>query len=136
MQVDINLRSGRPGIVSSEIQERIKCRGRIRIQKCVPQSRLASFADRQILPFVPRITKTQLPVPRLEIIDKFSHLTLETNIKEIIVVSELFMSWTGVVDAAKQNAGCEWKTRSVSKEIWDLRIRNSQLVNRMRDCQT
>src|SRR5947207_6792134 len=134
MQVDVNSCPSCLGVVSSEIQERIKCRGRIRIQKCVPQSRLANFADRQILPFVPRITKTQLPVPRLEIIAKFSHLTLETNIKEIIVVSELFMSWTGVVDAAKLNAVCDWETSYYSKEIWDSRIRNGERVNRFRDC--
>ena len=136
MQVDVNSCPSCLGVVSSEIQERIKCRRRIRIQKCVPQSRLANFADRQILPFVPRITKTQLPVPRLEIIAKFSHLTLETNIKEIIVVSELFMSWTGVVDAAKLNAGCDWETRSVSKEIWDRRIRNGERVKRILDWHT
>src|SRR6266550_4038326 len=133
MQVDVNSCPSCLGVVSSEIQERIKCRGRIRIQKCVPQSRQANFADRQILPFVPKITKTQLPVPSLEIIAKFSHLTLETNIKEIIVVSELFMSWTGVVDAAKLNAGCDWETRSVRKEIWDRRIRNGEGIKRILD---
>ena len=79
-----------------EIQERIKCRSRIRIQKFFPQSRLADFVDGQILAFIPRITKTQLPVPSLEIIAKFPQLAAQTNIEEIILVSELFMSWTGV----------------------------------------
>ena len=66
-----------------------------------PQPRLADFADGQILPFVPRITKTQLPVPSLEIIAKFSHLTTQPNVEERIPVGELFMSGTGVVNAAK-----------------------------------
>src|SRR5512132_1237361 len=103
MQGDINSASGGRGVVGSEIQERIKCRSRIRIQKSFSQSRLADFADGQILPFVPGITKTQLPVPSLEIIAKFPQLSAQTNIEEIIVVSELFMSWTGVVNAAKLN---------------------------------
>src|SRR5216110_3079260 len=133
MQVDVNSCPSCLGVVSSEIQERIKCRGRIRIQKCVPQSRLANFADRQILPFVPRITKTQLPVPRLEIIAKFSHLTLETNVKEIIVVSELFMSWTGVVDAAKLNPRSYWQTASVGKKTWNSRIRDGEGIKRILD---
>jgi len=96
MQVDVNPRSGRLGVVGREIQERIKCRSRIRIQKCFPQSRLADFVDGQILAFIPRITKTQLPVLSLEIIAKFPQLAAQTNIEEIILVSELFMSWTGV----------------------------------------
>ena len=32
---------------------------------------LASFSDSQLLPLIPGITKTQLPVPTLEIIAKF-----------------------------------------------------------------
>src|SRR4029450_11100030 len=103
MQGDINSLPGRLGVVSIEIQERIKCRSRIRIQKSFPQSRLADFAHGQVLPLIPRITKTQLPVPSLEIIAKFPQLSAQTNIEKIIVVSELFMSWTGVVNAAKLN---------------------------------
>src|SRR5207249_11238577 len=133
MQVDINSAPGRPSVVGSEIQKRIKCRSRIRIQKCGPQSRLANFADGQILPFVPGITKTQLPVPSLEIIAKFSHLTLETNIKEIILVSELFMSWTGVVDGAKLNPRSYWQTASVGKKTWNSRIGDGEGVKRILD---
>ena len=102
MQGDINSLPGRLGVVGIEIQERIKCRSWVRIQKCFPQSRLADFADGQILPLIPGITKTQLPVPSLEIIAKFSHFATQPNIEQIIVVSELFMSRTGVVNAAKQ----------------------------------
>src|ERR1043166_6394505 len=101
MQVDVNPRSGCLGVVSSEIQEGIKCRSRIRIQKCFPQSRLAGFADGQILPLVPGITKTQLPVPSLEIIAKFPHLTTQPHVEQRIPVGELFMSGPGVVNSAK-----------------------------------
>src|SRR6266550_5488921 len=58
MQVDVNSAPGRLGVVGIEIQERIKCSSWIRIQKSVPQSRLTYFADGQILPLIPRITKT------------------------------------------------------------------------------
>src|SRR2546430_13160158 len=50
--------------------EWIKRRGRIRIQQRFPQSNLADLAYRQILPLVPRVTKTGFPVPRLEVIAK------------------------------------------------------------------
>ena len=87
--------------MGSEIQERIKCRGRVRIQKCFPQPRLAGFADGQILPFVPGITKTQLPVPSLEIIAKFSQFATQANVEQLVPVGELFVSGTGVVNAAE-----------------------------------
>ena len=58
MQVDINPRSGRSGIVGVEIQEGIKRPGWIRIQKRIEQSRLAGFANGQILPLIPGITET------------------------------------------------------------------------------
>src|ERR1043166_1927695 len=131
MQVDINPRSGRSGILRSEIQERIKCCGRIRIQQCFTQPRLADLANGQILSLIPGITKTELPVPSLEIIAKFPQLSAQTNIKEIIVVSKLFMSWTGVVDGTKLNASCNRETRSVRKEIWDRCIRNGERVKRI-----
>ena len=66
--------------------ERIKRRGRIRIQQRFPQPNLADLAYGQILPLVPGVTKTGFPVPRLEVIAKFSHLTLEPNIKESVPV--------------------------------------------------
>src|SRR6266481_5537004 len=130
MQVDVNPRSGRSGVMGREIQERIKRRSWIRIQKCLPQSRLADFADRQILSFIPRITKTQLPVPCLEIIAKFSHLSSQTNIKEIIPVGELFMSWAGVTNAAKINPCRHRDTESVNN---DSIIRDRKRIKRIRD---
>ena len=50
MQGDVNSLPGCLGVVGVEIEEWIKCRSRVRIQKCFPQPRLADFADRQILP--------------------------------------------------------------------------------------
>src|SRR5881275_3352234 len=116
MQVDVNPRSGRLGVVGIEIQERIKCRSRIRIQKCFPQSRLADCAERQILPLVPGIAETGFPVPSLEIIAKFSHFAAQANIEQIIVVSELIVSRTSVVNAAKPNSSSYRKTRAIGKE--------------------
>ena len=81
-----------------------------------PQSRLADFADGQILPLVPGITKTQLPVPSLEIIAKFSHLATQPDVEQRIPVGELFMSRTGVVNAAKPNPGSHRETASVGKK--------------------
>src|SRR5438552_17090977 len=105
MQVDINSAPGCLGVVSSEIQERIKRRSWVRIQKCCPQARLADFADGQVLPFVPGVAKTSFPVPTLEIIAKFAHLAAQPNVEEIIVVRELFVSGTGVVSSAEPNSG-------------------------------
>src|SRR6266480_619774 len=136
MQVNINFCSGRLGVVGSEIQERIKCRGWIRIQKCFPQSRVAGVADGQILPFVPGITKTQFPVPSLEIIAKFPQPSAQTNIEEIIVVSELFMSGTRVVNAAKLNPRSDRETASVGKKTWNSRIRDSEGIKRVLDWNT
>src|SRR4030095_16127162 len=136
MQGDINSRSGRARVVSIKIQEQIKCRSRIRIQKSFSQSRLADFADGQILPFVAGITKTQLPVPSLEIIAKFPQLSAQTNIEEIIVVSELFMSGAGVVDAAKLNPRSDGETASVGKKTWNSRISDGERIKRILDWHT
>ena len=122
MQVNINSGPGRPGVVSSEIQERIKCRSWVCIQKRFPQSRVTDIPGRQILPVVPGITKTQLPIPSLEIIAKFSHFAAQANIEQIIVVSELVMSRTGVVDGDKPNSGSYGETTSIGKKTWDSRI--------------
>src|SRR4029453_19148526 len=136
MQGDINSLPGRLGVVSSKIQERIKCRSWIRVQKCFPQSGLADVAHRQLLPLVPGITKTQLPVPSLEIIAKFPHLTTQPDVEQIIVVSELFMSGTGIVNATKPNAGSDRETASVGKEIWNSRIRDCERIPRVHDWHT
>ena len=109
MQGNINSASGRLAVVAKKAKERIKRRGRIRIQERVPQPRLADLAYRQILPLVPGIAETRFPVPSLEIIAKFSHLTTEPDVKETIPVGELFTSLAGVVDAAKSNP-CSYRS--------------------------
>src|SRR6266566_667288 len=136
MQVNINFRSGRLGVVSSEIQEWIKRRSWICIQKRLPQPRLAGFADGQILPLIPGITKTRFPVPSLEIIAKFPHLTTQPNVEKEIPVGELFMSGTGVVNAAEPNSGSHRETGAVRKEIWNSRIRDCERIKRIRDWHT
>src|SRR5215475_12720569 len=128
MQCDINSASGRSRVVRSKIQERIKCSRWVGIQKCFTQPRLAGFVDGQILPLVPGITETQLPVPRFEIITKFSQRATQAHVEELVPVSELFMSGTGVVNAAKLNPSSYGKTASVRKEIWNSCIRNREWI--------
>src|SRR6266566_5039004 len=103
MQSDVNGLSGRFGVVASDTQEWIKRRGRVGIQQRVAQPRLAGFANGQALPVVSGVTETHFPVPSLEIIAKFSHLTLQPDVEKGIPVGELFTSRTGVINAAKPN---------------------------------
>src|SRR6266540_89976 len=133
MQGNINSASGRLAVVAKDAKERIKRRSRVRIQKGVPQSRLADLAHRQILSLVPGITKPRFPVPSLEIIAEFSHLTLEPYVKETIPVGELFTSLTGVVDAAKSNP-CSY--RSWNSVNIQSRIRDGEWIKRIRDWHT
>src|SRR5262245_8019361 len=112
MQVDVNSAPGRPGVMGIEIQERIKCRSRVRVQKRLAQPWHADVADEQILSLIPRITEPKLPVPSFEVVAKFSHLTAQPNIEQIIVVSKLIVSGTGVVNSAKPNACSDRETRS------------------------
>src|SRR5438876_1657612 len=136
MQGDVNSAPGRLGVVGIEIQERIKCRSRIRIQKCFPQSRLADCAERQILPLVPGIAETGFPVPSLEIIAKFSHFAAQANIEQIIVVSELFVSRTGVINGAKPNSSSYGETTSIGIKIWNSRIGDREGVKRILEWHT
>ena len=136
MQGDVNSLPGRLGVMGIEIQERIKRRSWVCIQKRFPQSRLAGFADGQDLPLIPRVTKTHFPVPSLEIIAKFPHFATQANIKQIVLVSELFMSRTGVVNTAKRNSGSYGETASVGKEIWNRRIRDREGIKRILDWHT
>src|SRR6266513_2114104 len=133
MEGDVNSLPRLCRVVSIEIQERIKCCSRIRIQKCFPQSGLAGFADGQVLPLVPGITKTQLPVPSLEIIAKFSHLTTQPHVKQRIPVGELFVSRTGVVNSAKSHPGRHWDTDSVNNHSV---IGHRERIKRIRDWHT
>src|SRR5262245_51294546 len=101
MQRHINSASGGRGVAGVEIEERIKRRSWVRIQKRFPQSRLADSAHGQVLPLVPGITKTHLPVPSLEIVAKLSHFAAQAYVEELVPVGELIMSRTGVVNATK-----------------------------------
>src|SRR6476620_1880361 len=136
MQGNINSASGRLAVVAKQAKERIKRSGRVRTQQRLPQPRLADLAYRQILPLVPRITETRFPVPSLEIIAKFSHLTTEPDVKKTIPVGELFTSLTGVVDAAKLNTCSYRQTASVRKVIWNSRICDRERIERILDWHT
>src|SRR5215831_14292478 len=128
MQGDINLFPSRLGVVGIEIQERIKRRGWIAVQKRLAQSGLADLANGQVLSFVPRVTETSFPIPRLKIIGDPSHFATQPDVKQLVPVSELFAPWTGVVNAAEPNTSGDRKTDSSGKEIWDGRISNGERV--------
>src|SRR5436309_457955 len=133
MQSDVNGLPSRLGVVGVEIQERIKRRGWIGVQQRLPQARLTDFANGQVLPLVSGVTETGFPVPRLEIIAKFAHLTLEPDVKELVPVSEFFASWTGVVDTAEPNTGSYRETGAIRKEVWNSRICNRKRIKRIRE---
>src|SRR5256714_5077288 len=105
MQVDISSGYCRIRIAPEEADERIEGCGRIRIQQGISQTRLADFAYGQVLPLVASVTEAQFPVPRLEVIAKFSHLTLKSDVEEHIPVGKLLVSGPGVVNATKPDAG-------------------------------
>src|SRR5262249_43008327 len=100
LQSDIHSRPGRPALVAKEDYERIKCRGRISIQQRVTQTRLADVANRQVLPLISVVAETHFPVPSLEMIGDPTQLTAQPDVKEVIHISELFVSRTGIVNAA------------------------------------
>src|SRR5262249_36828365 len=131
MQGDVNLLPGRLGVVGIEIQERIKRRGWITVQKRLAQPGLAGLANGQVLSFVPRVTETSFPIPRLKIIGDPSHLATQADVKELVPVSEFFAPWTGVVNAAETNTSSDRKTDSSGEEIWDGRISNGERVPRI-----
>src|SRR5438552_2578017 len=133
MQSNINGLSGPLGVVGGEIQEWIKGRGRVCIQKCFPQSRLADFAYGQVLPLVQGITKPRFPVPRVEILAKFSHLTTQPDVEKGIPVGELFMSGTSIVNAAKKNPCSHGGWDSVNNQS---RIPDGEGIKRIRDWHT
>src|SRR5437762_4623152 len=133
MQCNINPANRGFSVATEESKERIKRRGRISVQERLPQSRPAHLAYRQILPLIPGITETGFPVPGLEIVAEFCHLTLEPNVKESIPVSELFTSRTGVVNTTKPNPSGYGKTAAVRKEMCNSRIRDGERIKRILD---
>src|SRR2546429_7461508 len=133
MQGDVNGLSGRRGVVASDTQEGIKRRGRVGIQQRVAQPRLADFANGQVLPLVAGITETGFPVPSLEIIAKFSHLTLQPDVEKGIPVGELFTSGTGVVNAAKPHPRSHGSWDSVNNQS---RVPDREGIKRILDWHT
>src|SRR5882762_382323 len=113
MQVDISPGYCRIRIATEEANERIKGRGRVRIQQRVSQTRLADLTYGQVLALVASVTEAQFPVPGLEIIAKLSHFALKSDIEEHIPVGKLLASGAGVVNAAKPDAGSHGDWRSV-----------------------
>src|SRR5262245_23606231 len=136
MQGNVNSCPRRLGVVSVKIQKRIKCCGRVRIQKCFPQSRIADFAVGHGLSFISRVTETHFPVPRLEVIAKLSHLAAQANIEQIIVVCKLIVSGSGVVNGAKPNSGGYGKTASIRKKTGNSRIGYGEGVKRILNWNT
>src|SRR6266487_4696906 len=67
------------------VQERVKRGGRVRIHESLSQPGLANNVSRLIFFLVPGITETRFPVPCLEVIAKFAHLTAKSHIKENVV---------------------------------------------------
>src|SRR5205814_7302818 len=133
MQCNINPANRGFSVATEESKERIKRCGWVRIQQRLPQSRLAHVAYRQILPLIAGITETGFPVPGLEIVAEFSHLTLKPNVKESVPVSELFTSRPGVVNTTKPNTSSYGKTTSVRKKICNSRIRDGERIKRILD---
>src|SRR6266568_7185510 len=133
MQGDVNSLPGRLGVVAGDAQERIKRRGRVGIQQRVAQPRLADFANGQVLPLIPGIAETRFPVPSLEIIAKFAHLTLQPDVEELVPVSGWFAPWTGVVNAAKPNPRSHGSWDSVNDQS---RIPDREGIKRILDWHT
>src|SRR5262249_22298731 len=110
--------------------------GWVGIQKRFTQSGPADQTGGQLLPLVARIAETQLPIPSLEVIAKFSHLATEADIEQVILVGELIVSGAGVVNAAKPNTSSHREAASVRKKIWNRRIRDCERIKRVDDWHT
>src|SRR5213080_1533250 len=130
MQVDISPGYRRIRIATKDAQERIKGRGRVCIQQRVSQTRLADLTNGQVLSLVASVAEAQFPVPRLEIIAKLAHLTLQSNIEEHIPVGKLLVSGAGVVNATKPDAGSHRDWDSVDSQS---RIPYSERIKRILD---
>src|SRR4029077_7559904 len=107
---------GRRGVLAEKPTERIKCSGRICVQQGIAQPGLAPFPNGEIPSFVARITETHFPVPCLKVVANFSHLTPQTNVKELVPVSDFFVPWTGIVNAAEPNPGGHRNWRPVNNQ--------------------
>src|SRR6185369_12363761 len=130
MQRDVNPCPRRRGVLVEKATERIKRSGRICVQQGIAQPGLAHFANGQVLPLVARVTETHFPVPCLEVIGKLAHLTPQTNVKELVPVSDFFVPWTGIVNAAEPNPGGHRNWRSVNNQS---RVPNCERIERILD---
>src|SRR5262249_5499630 len=133
MQCDIDSLPGRPGVLAEKATKGIKRRGRICVQQGIAQPGLADFANGQILSLIARVTETHFPIPCLEIVGELSHLTAQTDVKQLVPVSEFFMSWTGVVKAAEPNSSGQWNRRSVNHQSG---VPNCERIERILDWHT
>src|SRR5262249_1879976 len=116
MQCDIDSLPRRSGVLAEKATKWIKGGGRICIQQGIAQPGLADFANGQILSFIAGITETHFPITCLEIVGELSHLTAQTDVEQLVPVSEFFMSWTRVVKAAEPNSSGQWNRRSVNNQ--------------------
>src|SRR2546429_2084978 len=130
MQVDISPGYRRIRIATEETDERIEGCSRVRIKQCVSQTRLADLANGQVLTLVASVAEAQFPVPCLEIIAKFSHLALKSDVEEHIPVGKLLVSGAGVVNATKPDAGCHRDWGSVNNQS---RISHCERIKRILD---
>ncbi len=113
MQVDINPIVCRERVGPEEATKGVKRRCRVAIQQRVAQTRLADLSQRLVQALVARVAEAHFPVPRLEIIAEFSHLTFQSNIEDVIPVGKLLASDAGVVNTTKPNAGSHWDPNPV-----------------------
>src|SRR5882724_1404555 len=116
MQGHINGLPGSRAVLAEKATERIKCRGRICVQQGVAQPGLAHFANGQVLSLVAGVTEAHFPVPRLEVIPKFSHLATQTYVEELVPISEFLAPWTGVVEAAKADPRGHWDWYAINHQ--------------------
>src|SRR6476646_9532945 len=111
--------------MGGKIQERIKCRSRVRIQQCIAQCRLADLACAQAKAgLVPCVAETELPVPTLKVIAKFAQLTAQANIEEIIVIRKPCTSGPAIVNRPESNAS--------GHRDWDTVVYQSRVPHRKR----
>src|SRR5215469_5577624 len=116
MQCHINSLPRRRSVLAEKATKRIKCRGRVCIQQGIAQPRLTRFANGEVLAFIARVTETHFPVPRLEVITKFAHLTAQTDVEQLVPVSDFFVSWTRIVNTAEANPRSQRNRRSVNNQ--------------------
>src|SRR5207237_3987275 len=68
LQVDVNTSPGHLAVPTELPTEGVKCRGRIRVQKRVAQSRLADLANGDVRAIIPVIAETRFTIPGLEVV--------------------------------------------------------------------